>query len=88
MNVPSAEHLKTAIIQSLCKQGYRVQRGIIQMPDNPTKDHFRALNELALQKKLEVLVPVFILPGNHDPLNAAPVYRSSTLIGRAQDRHS
>jgi DNA repair exonuclease SbcCD nuclease subunit len=27
-------------------------------------------------------VPVFILPGNHDPLNAASVYRSSTFIER------
>ena len=27
-------------------------------------------------------VPVFILPGNHDPLNAAAVYRSSTFIDR------
>ena len=53
----SAEYLKTAIIQSLCKQGYRVQDGIIQLPDNPTKDDFRALNELALQKKFEVSGP-------------------------------
>jgi DNA repair exonuclease SbcCD nuclease subunit len=30
----------------------------------------------------EVSVPVFILPGNHDPLNAASVYRSSTFIER------
>ena len=29
-----------------------------------------------------VPVPVFILPGNHDPLNAASVYRSSTFIER------
>lgn len=57
MNVPSAEHLKVAIIRSLRKQGYRVRDGIIQMPDNPTKDDFRALNELALQKKLEVSGP-------------------------------
>ena len=57
MKVPSAEHLKTAIIQSLCKQGYRVQNGIIQMPDNPTKDDYRALNKLALQKKLDLSCP-------------------------------
>ena len=37
MNVPSVEHLKIAIIQSLCKQGYRVQDGVIQMPDNLIK---------------------------------------------------
>ena len=57
MDVPSAEHLKAAIIQSLCKQGYRAQGGTIQLPDNPTKDDFRALNELALQQKLEVSGP-------------------------------
>jgi len=28
----------------------------------------------------EVSVPVYILPGNHDPLNAASVYHSSTFI--------
>jgi len=42
MNVPSADHLKIAIVQSLRRQGYRVRDGIIQMPDNHTKDYFRA----------------------------------------------
>jgi len=36
----------------------------------------------ALEALKEVPVPVFILPGNHDPLNAAAVYRSSTFIDR------
>ena len=36
----------------------------------------------ALEALKEVPVPVFILPGNHDPLNAASVYRSSTFIDR------
>ena len=36
----------------------------------------------ALEALKEVSVPVFILPGNHDPLNAAAVYRSSTFIDR------
>jgi DNA repair exonuclease SbcCD nuclease subunit len=36
----------------------------------------------ALEALKDVPVPVFILPGNHDPLNAASVYRSSTFIGR------
>jgi DNA repair exonuclease SbcCD nuclease subunit len=36
----------------------------------------------ALEALKDVQVPVFILPGNHDPLNAASVYRSSTFIGR------
>ncbi len=36
----------------------------------------------AMEAIKEVSVPVFILPGNHDPLNAASVYRSSTFIER------
>jgi DNA repair exonuclease SbcCD nuclease subunit len=36
----------------------------------------------ALEALKDVPVPVFILPGNHDPLNAASVYRSSTFIDR------
>jgi DNA repair exonuclease SbcCD nuclease subunit len=36
----------------------------------------------ALEALKEVPVPVFILPGNHDPLNAASVFRSSTFIER------
>lgn len=36
----------------------------------------------ALEALKEIPVPVFILPGNHDPLNAASVYRSSTFIER------
>lgn len=36
----------------------------------------------AMEALKEVSVPVFILPGNHDPLNAASVYRSSTFIER------
>jgi len=36
----------------------------------------------ALEALRDVPVPVFILPGNHDPLNAATVYRSSTFIDR------
>lgn len=36
----------------------------------------------ALEALKEVPIPVFILPGNHDPLNAAAVYRSSTFIDR------
>ena len=36
----------------------------------------------ALEALKEVPIPVFFLPGNHDPLNAASVYRSSTFIER------
>ena len=34
----------------------------------------------AIEALKEVPVPVYLLPGNHDPLNAAPVYHSSTFI--------
>jgi DNA repair exonuclease SbcCD nuclease subunit len=34
----------------------------------------------AIEALKEVTVPVYLLPGNHDPLNAASVYRSSTFI--------
>ena len=36
----------------------------------------------AMEALKEVSVPVFMLPGNHDPLNPASVYRSSTFIER------
>lgn len=36
----------------------------------------------ALEALKDVPVPIYILPGNHDPLNAASVYRSSTFIER------
>lgn len=34
----------------------------------------------AIEALKEVPVPVYLLPSNHDPLNAASVYRSSTFI--------
>ena len=36
----------------------------------------------AMEALKEVSIPVFLLPGNHDPLNAASVYRSSTFLER------
>lgn len=36
----------------------------------------------ALEALKQVKVPVYILPGNHDPLNAASVYRSGTFAER------
>ncbi len=36
----------------------------------------------ALEALKDVPVPVFLLPGNHDPLNAASVYRSSAFLER------
>ena len=34
----------------------------------------------ALEALKDVHVPVYLLPGNHDPLNAASVYRSTTFL--------
>ena len=36
----------------------------------------------ALEALKNVPVPVYLLPGNHDPLNAASVYRSTTFLER------
>src|SRR4030042_3749030 len=36
----------------------------------------------ALEALKDVPVPVYLLPGNNDPLNAASVYRSSIFIER------
>ncbi len=36
----------------------------------------------ALEALKDVPVPVYLLPGNHDPLNAASVYRSPTFLER------
>jgi len=36
----------------------------------------------ALEALKDVPVPIYMLPGNHDPLNVASVYRSSTFVER------
>ena len=36
----------------------------------------------AIEALKDVPVPVYLLPGNHDPLNAASVYRSTTFVER------
>lgn len=51
--VPSVERITSAILESLCKQGYIVQDGLIRLPENPSKDNFRNLNRLAIQRKRE-----------------------------------
>lgn len=57
MKVPSSDELRAAIIGSLRKQGYEVRDGEIRMPEGATKDDFRALHRMALEKKLEVCGP-------------------------------
>lgn len=49
MNFPSADLLKSAIIKAMQEQGYRVENGAIQMPQDPSKYDYRALNELAVR---------------------------------------
>jgi len=39
----------------------------------------------AMEALKDVPVPVYLLPGNHDPLNAASVYRSSIFLERKPD---
>lgn len=53
MKAPSAKYLRSAIIRSLRKQGYLVRRGVIHMPKDPSKDDYRALNEMAVKKRIE-----------------------------------
>jgi len=53
MSGVSAKCLRRAIISSLRKQGYSVEHGVIRPPANPSKDHYRALNEMAVRRKLE-----------------------------------
>jgi len=51
MSKISAKSLKGAIIRSLRQQGYSVKRGVINMPEHPSKDDYRGLNKLAVKKK-------------------------------------
>lgn len=57
MTVPSAKYLREEIIRSLRRQGYSVRRGLIQIPENASKDDYRGLNKLAVKKKLEKSEP-------------------------------
>ena len=40
----------------------------------------------ALEALKDVSVPVYLLPGNHDPLNAAAVFHSTTFLDRKPDQ--
>jgi hypothetical protein len=53
----SAEYLRKAITHSLRMQGYSIKRGMIQLPGDPGKDDYRALNALAVKKRLETSGP-------------------------------
>ncbi|MGD1042261.1 MAG: Druantia anti-phage system protein DruA [Sedimentisphaerales bacterium] len=53
MSAPSAKYLRQAIIRSLRRQGYSVKQGLIQTPKNASKEAYRALNELAVKKKMK-----------------------------------
>lgn len=57
MTISSAKYLRRAILHSLRKQGYTINDGVIQMPENPSKVFFRDLNEMAVNKKLEDAYP-------------------------------
>ena len=49
----SAKDLRKDVIRSLRRQGYSVKRGLIQTPENASKDDYRSLNKLAVKKKME-----------------------------------
>lgn len=51
MRVKSRNKLKRAILRSMRMQGYLVRNGLIALPENPSKDLYRRLNELAAKKK-------------------------------------
>ncbi len=57
MDTASTDFLKAAVIQSLLRQGYTIRNGLVRMFESPTKDDFRALNALAVQKKIETAAP-------------------------------
>ncbi len=40
----------------------------------------------ALEALKDVSVPIYLLPGNHDPLNAAAVFNSTTFLERKPDQ--
>jgi hypothetical protein len=52
-----AESLRRAIIRTLKKQGYKLRNGLAYLPPDATKDDFRRVHELAVQRKLAVAEP-------------------------------
>jgi hypothetical protein len=48
-----AKKIRDAVLRSLRKQGYTVQKGLISLPPNADKDTFRALHQLSIKHKRE-----------------------------------
>jgi hypothetical protein len=57
MRAPSAKYLRYAIIRSLRKQGYSVKRGLIQIPENPSKHDYRDMNKMAIRRNIDISGP-------------------------------
>jgi len=55
--IPSKSKLRELIIKSLRKQGFRIRQGHIVLPENPTKEYYRKLHTLAVEKKLSMAEP-------------------------------
>lgn len=64
----ASQELKQAIVKALRKQGFTVRRGLIEMPPQPSKEDYRALNTLAVAKKLAKSGPG-VRPYENDLLN-------------------
>jgi len=56
-SVLSADELKESIVHILESQGYVVKSGQIEMPDGLTKDDYRRMNQLAVEKRLSISRP-------------------------------
>jgi len=63
ISAPTAEQLRTSIIKSLKKQGFRVHKGVLVIPGEQTKDAYRKINEQAVAKKRET---AFANIGRHE----------------------
>jgi hypothetical protein len=55
--ISSKSELKKLVISSLKKQGFKVREGHIITPKNPTKESYRKLHKLAVEKKLSTAEP-------------------------------
>jgi hypothetical protein len=55
--ISSKSELRELVIKSLKKQGFRIRREHIVLPENPTKESYRKLHTLAVEKKLSMAEP-------------------------------